>query len=143
MKSHARNTGRYGRPMKKRVLFSVSHLPFKLSKNYGRLSQIFHTAGAEYLDCFAELDEGEVASYLPVYRGDWSPILLAVHVAHSVVLAEEIVRLQQDLFPSRPADASVSADLLSIAPFWLKRDFGTFWFRQMNMSKMCPSAQLM
>jgi len=81
---------------------NVGLLPFRLSKNYGRLSEILHTSHGEYLSCFVEDQESEeVATFLPTYRDDWSRILFSVHIAHLITLAIEIQSLHRELYPKK------------------------------------------
>lgn len=78
---------------------NVSVLPFKLSNNYGRLSEICHTANNEYLARFVESSEdNEVASVLPAFSSEWSFSLLSLHIAHMITLAIEIHELQSELY---------------------------------------------
>lgn len=79
---------------------NVSVLPFKLSNNYGRLSEICHTANNEYFARFIESSEdNEVASVLPAFSSEWSFSLLSLHIAHMITLAIEIHELQSELYP--------------------------------------------
>ena len=102
---------------------NVKLLPFRLSRNYGRLSEIFHTSSGEYLSCFVEdLENEAVATFLPSYRDDWSRILFAVHIAHLVTLAQEIDSLHKDLYPNKTL-ISITEELNSIASILAETGF--------------------
>ena len=81
---------------------NVSVLPFRLPKNYGRLSELCHTSKNEILSDFSECPEGEgVASTRPYYKKEWSINLFSLHIAHLVALILEICWLYAELFPGR------------------------------------------
>lgn len=81
---------------------NVCVLPFRLSGNYGRLSELVHTSGGESLVDFAQGSDGlEVATVIPCYREPWGFGLLCLHVAQLVTLAIEIDLLHRELYPGR------------------------------------------
>jgi hypothetical protein len=109
--------------VKKGKIPNVKLLPFRLSKNYGRLSEIFHTSRGEYLSSFVEdVESEEVAKFLPTYREDWSKMLLSVHVAHLVALAGEIDTLHKELYLNRDLE-DITESLLSVSSILVETGF--------------------
>ncbi len=81
---------------------NVGVLPYRLSRNYGRLSELVHVSGGELLADFAEGREGpEVATAQPRYRQSWAKGLLCLDIAQMVVLAQEIDLLHRRIYPGR------------------------------------------
>jgi len=103
---------------------NVGVLPYRLSQNYGRLSELVHTTGGESLADFAQGSSGpEVATVEPRYREPWAIDLLCLDIAQLVALAHEIDLLHRELYPSRQlidADAALVpvAQALVDARFW-------------------------
>ncbi len=115
---------RSGRPTGGKKPPNVSVLPYRLSLNYGGLSELVHTSGGELLGDLAEGREGpEFASVKPCYREQWAKDLLCLHIAQMVTLAREIDLLHRETYPGRnliDADgvlAKVSRALVD-AGFW-------------------------
>lgn len=103
---------------------NVSVLPFRLSRNYGRLSELVHTSGGESLADFAQGSSGpEAATLIARYREPWASDLLCLHVALLVTLAREIDLLHRELYPGRQIiDVNVElipgVQALVAAGFW-------------------------
>jgi hypothetical protein len=105
-------------------------LPFKLNKNYGRLSELMHLTHGESLVDFAQIPGGDeiTASTIPVFREEWAKQLLSVHIAHLVALIYEIHLLHAELYPERSlldVDTPIEeiAGVLVSTAFW-KRETG-------------------
>lgn len=103
---------------------NVRVLPYRLSKNYGRLSELVHTSGGESLADFTEgRDDPEVATAKPSYRKPWAYALLCLHIAQLVALANEIDLLHREIYPGRElidahdSLASIAAALVEVG-FW-------------------------
>ena len=115
---------RTGRQQPETKTPNVSVLPYRLSKNYGRLSELVHTSGGESLADFAEARNGpEVATAKPRYRKPWASALLCLHIAQLVALAYEIDLLHREIYPGRElidAHGSLAsvADALVEVGFW-------------------------
>lgn len=103
---------------------NVGVLPYRLSRNYGRLSELVHTSGGESLVDFAVSRQGpEVATAQPRYRELWANGLLCLDITQMVVLLQEIDFLHQDIYPGRklidPATTVTAvARALIDAKFW-------------------------
>ena len=103
---------------------NVAVLPYRMSKNYGRLSELVHTSGGESLADFAQGSAApEAATVIPRFREPWARGLLCLHVAQLVTLAREIDLLHRELYPGRQLiDASAAltpiAQALVDAGFW-------------------------
>ncbi len=93
---------REGKIVKTASTPNVKVLPFKLSGNYGRLSELCHVSKGEFLAEFAEslVAEG-AASPWPHYREEWAKELLSIHIAHMLALAIEVYLLQEELYPEK------------------------------------------
>jgi hypothetical protein len=115
---------RNGHIVKTATTPNVKVLPFKLSGNYGRLSELCHVSRGEFLADFAQSPTGDdAASPKPYYRDQWSKELFSVHIAHMLALAIEIYLLQEELYPGRELlDISDSVDkivqVLISTGFW-------------------------
>jgi hypothetical protein len=93
---------RKGGPGMERRPPNVGVLPFRLAKNYGRLSELAHVSSGELLRDFSVSEISElVASPLPVYRENWANDLLAIHIGHLITLAIEIHLLHAEIYPER------------------------------------------
>jgi hypothetical protein len=81
---------------------NVNVLPCGLQKNYGRFSELAHLSNGELLGDFASsAGNDEVTEIPPQYNLTWSRHLLAVHVAHLIVLSTEVYALHMELYPSK------------------------------------------
>ena len=102
---------------------NVSVLPFNLSSNYGRLSELAHVSRGELLSDFALSSSGEeIATCVPTYREEWSRHLLHVHIAHMIVLAIEIDLLHKELYP-RKAKIDSNSRLQEVATILINEGF--------------------
>jgi hypothetical protein len=80
----------------------VGSLPFRLSRNYGRLSELAHLSRGEFLADFAQMPSQDHVAALasPVFRTEWAKILLSIHLAHLVALVVQIDLLHHELYPT-------------------------------------------
>lgn len=79
---------------------NVNVLPFDLQKSYGRFSELAHLSNGELLgDFIGSAGSDEITEIIPQYDLTWSRNLLAVHVAHLIVLSAEIDALHMEIYP--------------------------------------------
>jgi len=103
---------------------NVGVLPYRLSRNHGRLSELVHTTGGESLADFAQASGvPEAATVEPRYREPWASGLLCLHIAQLVALAQEIDLLHRELYPGRQlidANAALAPVVQALvdAGFW-------------------------
>lgn len=102
---------------------NVKSLPFNISPNYGRLSELCHTAGGEILGDFVLCSEGDgIATTLPQYRKEWAKDFFSLHIAHMLILAIEIYIMQKELY-ARIALPNIDEEILNIANLLVKTGF--------------------
>jgi len=75
-------------------------LPFKLNKNYGRLSELAHLSRGEFLADIARIQGGDdtIATCMPTFNATYAEELFSIHLAHLVALIVEIHLLHVDLY---------------------------------------------
>ena len=81
---------------------NVKVLPFQISKNYGRLSELTHVSNGELLGDFVGTDTNtEIAQPFPIYRKSWANDLLSNHISHLMTLAIEIGAVHGQIYPDK------------------------------------------
>ncbi|MCE5276355.1 MAG: hypothetical protein LLG43_14620 [Deltaproteobacteria bacterium] len=102
---------------------NVKNLPFNMTRNYGRLSQLCHTSGGEVLNDFSISEAGEgIASPVPIFREEWAEIYFSLHIAHMLSLAIEIFYLHKELYPDTEL-IDIDRDTMRIARILVKTGF--------------------
>ncbi len=103
---------------------NVNVLPSSLQKNYGRLSELVHLSNGELLGDFARsAGSDEVAEILPQYDLTWSRDLLAVHIAHLIVLSTEIYALHMELYPSKGSIVDIEISIMEVGNILVSEGF--------------------
>lgn len=106
---------------------NVGILPFELSKDYGRLSELYHVAKGEVLGDFIKTEDELVASPEVQYNEDYSINLFSLHLSLLLGLAWEINFLHCEIYPGQTLIdiSSISdsiAQILVDADLWYAKD---------------------
>ena len=106
---------------------NVGVLPFELSKNYGRLSEICHVAKGEVHGDFISTEDELVASPEVRYNTSYSIILFAIHIGILLGLAWEMHHLQCELFSDKLKfdilkSTGIISQILVDENLWYKKD---------------------
>jgi hypothetical protein len=102
---------------------NVKILPFRLSLNYGRLSELCHVSGGEVLGDFSKCLEGEgIASAIPIFREEWASSFFSLHIVHMLSLAIEIYLLQKELYTESDLP-DINKVIMRVAKILVNRGF--------------------
>ena len=118
---------REGKPFEDKRPPNVAILPFEMSKDYGRLSQLCHVAKGEVLGDFIKTEDELVASPEAQYNEDYSIQLFTIHIGLLLGLAWEIFFLHQKLYPNHhqidvSGPTAEIAQILVDADLWYEKD---------------------
>ncbi|MBI4855125.1 MAG: hypothetical protein HY818_00040 [Acetobacterium woodii] len=118
---------REGKPVTDNRPPNLKILPFELSKNHGRLSEICHVAKGEVHSDFISTQDDLVASPEVSYNENYSKMLFNIHIAVLLGLAWEIHNLQSEFFPDiTEHDILKATDIISQIlvdlNFWHRKD---------------------